>query len=187
MQLFPLENMLGPLGWAVYVLFAVGCYALMAVLGHGVYEMWTLLKKAVRTTGWRALRFWGPAFAILGAIPPLAALALPAWFFGDYVVHQKPQYMRFGPNECEIVYRFPWLDETIPYNSITRVKLTQAKVKFRRLNQGEGRITIFIITTAGAHVIEQGLSEPASMRAVYEELNRRVAGGPQKPGTHEDR
>jgi|HubBroStandDraft_6_1064221.scaffolds.fasta_scaffold04832_4 hypothetical protein len=123
----------------------------------------------------------------MGAIPTLAVLSLAAWVFGEFVVQQKPQYMHFGPNECEIVYRVSWLDETIPYNSITGVKLTQAKLRFHYMNQREGRITIFIVTTSGVHVIEQGMSGPAKMRAVYEELKRRVAAGPRKAVIDEDK
>jgi hypothetical protein len=118
----------------------------------------------------------------------LVGLAVLLFCFGRMVVFQLVQVVRFDSGQVELIYRWPWLNKTIPYRSIQQVELSGAPPALMLPGSHPRHgipVKIVISTRYRRYEIDSGSAALRSKaKAIYDELQRHsaeFAGLPPSP------
>jgi hypothetical protein len=172
----PIEDMNGVVGWTIYLVGALLLILAVGWLGFLALRFWSGTLAAIthaRNRGGRAL---GRPREKVAGVGVTLVLGLLVCIFVRVIVFQTVQSARFDNHGLELIYRWSWLNQSIPYNSILRAELVDDPPFFMLPGARPQRgmpLKIILTTRLRIFEIEAGSSELSDrMRAVYDEIEK---------------
>jgi hypothetical protein len=178
--ILPLEDLLGAGGWMLYIFATCFLLGVIAWIGYFTFGYWFSAGRLFLLSRQREGRgfhhgWWEKALGIGMAI----VLAIFLWMFVKLIVFQLVQVVRFDDHELTLVYRWPWLDETIPYHSITKIEIVDTPPSLTlpwSHPRGGFPVTIKITTRDRVYSIYSGSTQlRPKAKAIYDEIQRHSA------------
>jgi hypothetical protein len=171
----PLEGMNGIGGWALYLFAAVFLRFGVFWVGSKVLPIWWPIISSGCGLTWRSREIarWtiGRPVNLLVVIAATFCVAALGYAFIHLIIFQRAQYVVFDTDHAEFVYRWPWLNRNVEYNSIQALGLKEIKPRYAEPGAPAWPQVIIIISTAKGEYRVAGANEeyPRSM-AIYKEL-----------------
>jgi hypothetical protein len=183
-----MEDMLTTSGWILYVGLACFLLAAIAWMGNFVCSCCRLTVHAIGVlrrsgqidrlqSGLELVKGMALLRCICLLFVGLVLIAGLSGCFGELILRQRVQLVRFDRQQCKLVYRWSRFNEEIAYRSIKRVTL-EAIPKLSIISgarNGTGSLHIVIETPSRTYMIEAAAHDPErrNANAIYEELKRR--------------
>lgn len=175
----PLEGLNGIGGWALYVFAAVFLLFGIFWVGSKVLPIWWHIISSGCGLTWGSREIArltiGSPMNLLAVTAATFCVAALGYAFIHLIIFQRAQYVVFDTDHAEFVYRWPWLNYSVEYNSIRALGLKEIKARFGYREPGAPAWpqAIIIISTAKGEYRVAGANEeyPRSM-AIYEELKK---------------
>ncbi len=176
----PWNDMTGFTGWLQYLLAAVLMLSVAIGVGYKAGRFWIgtfHIRALARRQGRRAPRASLWEWLIGGTL-----IVLPAIFilmFIKLIILPIVEVVRFNDQAVTLVYRWKWLNKTIPYDTVKKVELADDISPLKLFGgRPRGGYPLKVVITTDAHTFEVNRGSNrwrGKAEDIYHELNRHAS------------